>query len=84
VNITTTNQFDLQKKRWFLSEKGNKLPHTHHIKTFLPTTAPSKESGPRGPGFDFTPEGCCLLSDKQWNNGMMEKWNIGVVKWMMV
>jgi hypothetical protein len=34
----------------------------------------NKESGLRGPGFDFTPEGWCLLSDNQWNDGKMEYW----------
>ncbi len=40
----------------------------------------SKESGPRGPGFDFTPEGWSLLLDFQWNDGMVEYWNIGYKK----
>jgi hypothetical protein len=35
----------------------------------------SKESWPRGSGFDFTPEEWCLPSDNPWNNGMMEEWN---------
>jgi hypothetical protein len=42
-----------------------------------------KESWLRGPGFDFTPEGRCLPLDSQWNNGMVEKWNIGYEKWMI-
>ena len=41
----------------------------------------SKASWPRGPGFDFTPEGWCLSLDTQWNNGMVEKWNNGYEKW---
>jgi hypothetical protein len=36
-----------------------------------------------GPGFDFTPERWCLLLDDQWNNGMLEKWNIGFDRRMM-
>jgi hypothetical protein len=36
-----------------------------------------KESWPREPDFDFTPKGWFCLSDNTWNNGMMEKWNIG-------
>jgi hypothetical protein len=39
-----------------------------------------KESWPRGPGFDFTPEVWRLPLDNQWNNGMVEKWNIGYEK----
>jgi hypothetical protein len=31
----------------------------------------SKESGPRRPGFDFTPEGWILPLDVQWNGGIM-------------
>jgi hypothetical protein len=42
-----------------------------------------KESWPRGPGFDFIPEGWCLPLNNQWNNGMVEKWNIGYKKRMM-
>jgi hypothetical protein len=43
----------------------------------------SKESWPRGSGFDIIPEGWCLPLDNQWNNGMVEKWNIGYEKRMM-
>jgi hypothetical protein len=43
----------------------------------------SKASWPRGPGFDFTPEGWCLSLDTRWNDGMVEKWNNGYEKWMM-
>jgi hypothetical protein len=32
----------------------------------------SKESGPRKPGFDFSPEGWRLPLDVQWNDGMVE------------
>ena len=32
----------------------------------------SKESGPGGPGFDFTPEGWSLPLDVEWNDGMVE------------
>jgi hypothetical protein len=34
----------------------------------------SKESGPRGSGFDFIPEEWSLLLDFQWKNGMVEYW----------
>jgi hypothetical protein len=34
----------------------------------------SKESGPRGPGFEFTPEGCNLIHMEWWNDGTMEYW----------
>jgi len=34
------------------------------------------ESLPRKPGVGFTPEGWLLRAGNQWNNGMMEKWNI--------
>ena len=44
----------------------------------------SKESEPRGPGIDFTPEGWLLQSHNPWNNGMVEKWNIGNHKRMIV
>ena len=44
----------------------------------------SKESWPRGPGFDFTPEGWFWPSDNPWNNGMVESWNIGYQKRMMI
>jgi hypothetical protein len=37
----------------------------------------SKEFGPRGLCFDFTPEGWILLLDVEWNDGMVEYWNIG-------
>jgi hypothetical protein len=43
----------------------------------------SRESWPKGPSFDFTPEGRCLPLYSQWNNGMVEKWNIGYEKRMM-
>jgi hypothetical protein len=36
-----------------------------------------------GPGSDLIPEGWCLPKDTQWNNGMVEKWNIGYEKRMM-
>jgi hypothetical protein len=42
-----------------------------------------KESWPC-PGFDFSPEGWWLPSANQWNNGMVEKWNIGYDKRMLV
>ncbi len=38
-----------------------------------------KESGPGGPGFDFTPEGWRLPLDVQRNDGMMEWWNNGIL-----
>ena len=34
----------------------------------------SKESWPRGPGFDVTPKGFCLPVDAEWNIGMVEGW----------
>jgi hypothetical protein len=40
---------------------------------FWNKTFKSKESWPRGPTFDFTPEGWCLPLGNQWNNGMSEK-----------
>lgn len=43
----------------------------------------SKESGPRRPGFDFIPEGWRLPLDAEWNDGMVEEWNIGYEKPMM-
>ena len=39
------------------------------LKRFLENFV-SKESGPRGPGFDCTPQGWCLLVE--WNAGMVE------------
>ena len=39
-----------------------------------------KESWPRRTVFDFTPERWCLPLGSQWNNGMVEKWNIGYEK----
>ena len=38
---------------------------THYMDT-------SKESGPRGPGLEFTPEGCNLIPVEYWNDGKME------------
>ena len=35
-----------------------------------------------GPGFDFTPEGCCFPLSTEWNNGMVEQWNVGDEKRM--
>jgi hypothetical protein len=37
----------------------------------------SRESGPGEPGFDFTPDGWSLPLDVEWNDGMVEWWNIG-------
>ena len=34
-----------------------------------------RESGPRGPGFEFTPEGCNLIHMEWWNDGIMETGN---------
>jgi hypothetical protein len=53
------------------------------ISGYRPNTR-SKESEPRGPGFGFTPEGWSLPLGIQWNDGMVEKWNIGDQKRMMV
>jgi len=35
----------------------------------------SKESGPRGYGFEFTPEGWCSIPLEYWNDGKMETGN---------
>ena len=40
----------------------------------------SKESGPRGPGFDLPPEGAFgvfLPTEVRWSNGIMEWWSNG-------
>jgi len=36
-----------------------------------------KEYCAKGLGFDSSPNGWPLPEDSTWNNGMMEKWNIG-------
>jgi len=42
------------------------------------------QSRPGGPGADFTPKGGWSWPlNIQWNNGMVEKWNIGYEKRMM-
>jgi hypothetical protein len=43
----------------------------------------NKDSRPRRPGFSIVPAGWCLRLDKPWNNGMVEKWNIGYLQRMM-
>jgi hypothetical protein len=40
----------------------------------------SRKSCPNGLGIDFPTEGLFWPSDSQWNNGMLEKWNIGYKK----
>ncbi|CAB1082098.1 hypothetical protein D1AOALGA4SA_9736 [Olavius algarvensis Delta 1 endosymbiont] len=37
-----------------------------------------------GTGFDFTPRGVEFTLESQWNNGMVEEWNIGNTKRMTV
>jgi len=43
----------------------------------------SKEYGPRGPGFDFTPEGWSLPLDVKWNDGMskIRLWRSGIMEY---
>jgi hypothetical protein len=45
----------------------------------LLTIDQSNESEPRGPGFDFTPEGWSLPSSVDWNDGMMGCWSSGIL-----